>query len=891
MAAKESHEPKSTEKRGVQMLFPELFTHGSVLLITKRGPSEIVSVSAVDVGWKALGLSELPLEWTPPFFVVSAECFKRQNSYGKLNSWVPRCVTRTAFAKFDSLIIRSSGTVERMHDRGSLLSKRCKPFEIISTIKELRAEIPESSRPHVHWIVQKAIRSQRRGHLSNERRVSRDPRDWIIEFEASVNSPGHAVRIGIRPWREGAEVSLMDLECRSETEISLRLRQVAKWGLQSDSRIHFEWVWDGRKLWIVQADTEESTGGTNPTLVLKTSIPKVDIGALRCFHVAESIDYERYDKLRNAALYKTLNYKMPSFFVFDDPAAISKILEGDIFDDIEKDLDSLINRPLIIRTDGATIPAEKWEMLPRSDPLTSTKEASDWLLNRFRVEIQKADLEAERLCLIAHHFIPSVASAWARAEPETRFVRIEALWGIPEGLYWYSHDTFEVDTQEVRLPSVGSPNIIRFRVCGRRLRYKRTFVANGENGKWTPAVVCAPFDWRPSITKQEWLFEIALSTRRIADLEGYPVAVMWFVNNHPATTQHRVLPWYHIKSELVGPARAAPSRKFTSSDDFRIATKADWKMLQQRIRSGDRLERVVVEPEDAALIRNRTFAKELGKLGARKKFVIELAGGILSHAYYIFTKEGAQVECIDLVGVEEELADYNKIVRDRIPEIISKRGERTESVRLKGEALIEALRQKLVEESFEALDAKSGHDLISELADVSEVIDALCSALRYSPSHLRSTQKKKASETWGIEKGVMLTRTATPHSIHQPRPELLKPLLTFQANVPETQVIGRPSDLPTKPLYRRPDLRHVNRQPEKLFTFATEVNKLGDLSATLNFSLPIDTGVEQQFALTLELHRSGGDLRGQIRVRLLPSQAQFNFSEYPAKRQNDISDK
>ena len=685
------------------------------------------------------------------------------------------------------------------------------------------------------------------------------------------------IPIGIRNWRDSRDVSSLDLECGSQTEIILRLRQVAKWGLRFKPRIHFEWVWDGRRLWIVQADAEEMATGIDPTSKLP-SIPRTDIGTLHTFHRAEAADYEKYIKLRNAARYRELGYDMPPFFVADDPSGISRILRGDIFDDLEKDLVDLTRRPLIIRTDGVDIPEEKREMLPRSDPLTSAVDAKNWLLNRFSTEIKKADLMDGRICLIAHHFIPSVASAWARAEPETRLVRIEALWGIPEGLYWFSHDTFEVDTQEVKLRDAESLDGTQFSVS-KRLRYKGTFVTANNNGKWDAANVCAPFDWRSSIKKQEWLFEIALSTRRIAEKEGYPVAVMWFVDNHESATRNKVLPWYHFKSELVDPLRASPRHKFSSSDDFLIKDEANWETLQQNLEAGVRIERVVVDPVDTVLIRNPTFAKNLGKLGAAKKFVIELSGGVLSHAYYILTKEGAQVECIDLFGAKEELAEYNKIVRDKIPEIISKRGESTEVVTLEGEALTTALRQKLVEESFEVLDAKYDSDVISELADVREVISALCSALKHSSSRLIAVQKKKRQKRGGFKKGVMLTRTTTPHSIHQPTPQSLEPLLKLQAEIVATQVITRPSDLPTKPLHRRPDLRQVRQQPEKLFTFATELNKLGDLSAKLHFSLPIESRNQRQFDLRLELRRSAGLLRGKIRVRLLPSQSPLEFAD------------
>ena len=235
------------------------------------------------------------------------------------------------------------------------------------------------------------------------------------------------------------------------------------------------------------------------------------------------------------------------------------------------------------------------------------------------------------------------------------------------------------------------------------------------------------------------------------------------------------------------------------------------------------------------------------------------------------------MECIDLSGVDEDLVEYNKIVRDRIPEIISERGERAESVYLEDEALLTALLQKLVEESFEAVDARSDHHLIGELADVSEVIRALCLALQLSPSDLKAIQKEKRENRGGFEKGVMLRQTVTPHSIQILSPEVAKPRLMLEAQAPETHIIGRRTHLPSKPFYRRPDLRHVDKHPEKLFTFATEINKLGDVSATLHFSMPVDNGDDRGFTLTLELQRSGGVLRGNIRVQILPSQATFDF--------------
>lgn len=851
-----------------------------VILITETGPNVIPSgqVSSRELGWKAFGLSALPVEWTPPFFVVSERCFEHEVARNTLNSWISDSQNRLAFGL--PLMIRSSGSDETMHHRGSLVSALCESKNVAISLERLRTTIPTSDRAKVNWILQKAITPHRKGHLSNERRVSREPRDWAIEFEPTDGRKGYATSLGIRPWREGWGPSSLDLSCASETEIPLRLRQVAKWAFHMSPRIHFEWVWDGEKLWIVQADAAEPVQGRIPTAGLPSKIQTDSIGCLTVFRLADVDDYKRYGKLRNAALYKKFGYAMPPFYIVDHRPTIARLISGEISPLIEQDLKELTKRPLMIRTDGSNIPQDKREMLPRSDPLATLDEAKHWISNVFTGDINKLELANHDLCLIAHHFIPSVSSAWARAEPGQPIVRIESLWGVPEGLYWYSHDTFEVDTGGVKLKKVRVSTDLSFKVLT-RLRYKGTFVAADESGKWAPASVHPPYDWRPSIRKQAWLFEIAQITRQVAETSSSPVAIMWFVDNHPQATRHQVLPWYHSKSEMIGTPRAAPRRKIATANDFFIRSDADWRALQDNLQSGMRIERVVVEPSDAALIRNPTFAKALAELAARWKFVIELSGGILSHVYYMLTRSGAQVECIDLFGINEDQVDYNKIVRDKIPDIIEKRGERAKIVRLRGEALITALKQKLVEEAFEALDARSGDDLAGELADVKEVIGALCAALKLKESHVDSLQREKHQKRGGFEKGIMLERTTTPHSIHQSAGSPPDGKLQFQEEKHPSQVIENQADLPTASLYRRPDLRQVEKQIEKLFAFATETNKLGSLKSTLEFTLPIEPGDERGFALTLELRRTANTLKGNIRVRLVPSQLVINFPERP----------
>src|SRR5438105_11942646 len=88
-----------------------------------------------------------------------------------------------------------------------------------------------------------------------------------------------------------------------------------------------------------------------------------------------------------------------------------------------------------------------------------------------------------------------------------------------------------------------------------------------------------------------------------------------------------------------------------------------------------------------------------------------------------------------------------------------------EIIELKADALILALKRKLVEEAYEALDAKGGGDLVGELADIQEVILALLKSLEYSNADFESDRKEKRSNRGGFDQGLMLLKTTAPHSI------------------------------------------------------------------------------------------------------------------------------
>ena len=96
-----------------------------------------------------------------------------------------------------------------------------------------------------------------------------------------------------------------------------------------------------------------------------------------------------------------------------------------------------------------------------------------------------------------------------------------------------------------------------------------------------------------------------------------------------------------------------------------------------------------------------------------------------------------------------------KLVRDGIPEIIRSSGGSPELVTLDNAQYHWALRLKLVEEANEVMEAEDG-DLVSELADVVEVLTALARANRIDWTVIERTMQEKRTERGGFQHRVWL---------------------------------------------------------------------------------------------------------------------------------------
>jgi len=102
------------------------------------------------------------------------------------------------------------------------------------------------------------------------------------------------------------------------------------------------------------------------------------------------------------------------------------------------------------------------------------------------------------------------------------------------------------------------------------------------------------------------------------------------------------------------------------------------------------------------------------------------------------------------------MKEFNKLVRDRIPEIIKANGETPHFHAIEDdEKYLQALLQKDVEEGIELAQDLS----LEELADKLEVIYAITKARGYTREQLEQTRAEKAKKRGGFDKRIFLEYT------------------------------------------------------------------------------------------------------------------------------------
>lgn len=102
---------------------------------------------------------------------------------------------------------------------------------------------------------------------------------------------------------------------------------------------------------------------------------------------------------------------------------------------------------------------------------------------------------------------------------------------------------------------------------------------------------------------------------------------------------------------------------------------------------------------------------------------------------------------------------FNKLVRDKIPEIIESHGEIPTTRILDISEFKRELSKKLMEEAQEAYDAKNKDELFEELSDLYEIMLSIVKAEESSFDEIISIANEKREKRGSFEKRIFLERT------------------------------------------------------------------------------------------------------------------------------------
>jgi predicted house-cleaning noncanonical NTP pyrophosphatase (MazG superfamily) len=375
-------------------------------------------------------------------------------------------------------------------------------------------------------------------------------------------------------------------------------------------------------------------------------------------------------------------------------------------------------------------------------------------------------LRAQDFCFLFHHFIPANAGSWSLAVPGVHRVRVDSIWGVPDGLLYLPHDSFEVDTRTDT-------------VTWQKLRCKSEYIDFGTKGEWFEKTAGSGWDWKPSATA-EALVTIAHQARSIADHVKAPVEVMHFIGVRPKSDMPSCLPWYFREASGMTVEDGASASRLRGQARV-LRTMADLSAAREEAQKGRR-EPLRLRPLPE-LVHSQEFVGAVADISVANQIVVELEGSVLSHAYYMLRKAGVRVSIVDPGAPEHvrEVRQFGKLVRDSVPRMIESGGEGAVVARATEDELLRLLLTKAVEESLELHAAHDEAQMFEEAADVLEVLRAICDVVGEDLDSLIERADAKRQERGGFEQGLVLRRT------------YIKRLETTKAGDPQFEVSTAPS--------------------------------------------------------------------------------------------------
>jgi predicted house-cleaning noncanonical NTP pyrophosphatase (MazG superfamily) len=721
-----------------------------------------------DLGAKASGILRLPTPWTVQDFAVISnrvcEAYLIRNEESGLTEVSNIILSGLSRTKANSfLIVRSSAANETLRMRGRYKSVKCEPqiLALVAAIKEvLNNFLIESKRitksSSFSILVHEYLEARSFGHISNERRIG-TKRSFLAE--SWINGDLEPIQTTLQSKKEVPSPSTSSpLLLRADDHLGV-LRELARWTHQNIGRVHLEWIISDGKVVVVQCDVESEDPVHGPMHLWKAVSGDFDSSRLKVFTIANASNCSDLRKTKSKLKFQQCGLPIAPLYLLRNTGIFQSLLDGSYPPEVKDDFVELAAYPFIIRIDVVAEGNGDWENLPASGPLRTSEDAKSFLLTNLKSATTRAR-RLDDLAIVVHHFIPAKAAAWVEAVPETERVRIDAIWGHPDGLQSFPCDTVYISLKEK------SQTIFS--------RYKDEYLDVDSDGLLYRKQNGPQWDIE-EVLQQRTTEEITVKTLVVAKHVGRPVRLMWFLGTDSTVNIPKCFPWIlvdedfpvdpFLKGEVHVPMQKmlqtiSQNRRLLMGRVRKIENHSDLEVFNSDPSLFDLGGRRVVLRPTADLIRSKSFLKLVADCVQQKQWRVVLEGSSLAHAFYQLKQFGADTEAsANYLSEPKRRVFYGKLVRDNIPNSIEAKGEQVDLRKLTKQDLRTALLRKLIEEAFEARSARSSDLLFEELADVLEVIRALANTNQSSIEAVAEIADRKKQKKGGFELGYELLTT------------------------------------------------------------------------------------------------------------------------------------
>lgn len=706
------------------------------IIASWKDDTKLLAGDTALIGAKAAGLLKLPRSWTPEFVVFTAEFYRcAQEAGGALAALhsLPReenellqellLKARAASGGQGDIYVRSNSPAETLMSRGmhrSLVSKLDS-----ASIAEAIDSIIRRASGTMCILLQLVIQPALPGHMSNERRITADPKRWLVEgLEGDPRSPSQIVVAS--SIRTADEVSLL---ANGEQQILAALRRVAGGLARIGNGLHHcEWVWDARRIWVVQCDAADSavTAAVSRTRA-KRRTPKPFQPLSPILHFSQTSDVwmklERPKRFRHSGLPAADVYFLTARDWVNNRAAAENGIRELCADDV------------VIRCDVSATAGHTDLLLPTSPASRDANKLFEFMDNETRA-VQSRNENLENFAFLPARLVRARASAWVQAHPGGQYARVDAIWGYPDGLLHFAHDSY--------FYYFGSDEYQR------HVRFKSKQLMPEEGG-WVTKPVHPPHDWKRVLSDVE-IRTVAEWARKMAAALNQQVQLMVLLRDDVTRGASACLPWHYTTLDI--PRYDAAFRTPLGMRSVEVVR--SWADLERLQASTEKPRGYQIQPA-ADLFRSEEFLEAVAAFAQTKNRPIYFEGSVLGHAYYVMARTGAEVIPVS----EEPRADrrqYGKLVRDRIPLIIKRAGSIARVRRVAPALARELLLQKVVEEALELRSAPPS-ETIEELADIIEVLEALRTQARITWNELEDVRARKREQRGGFSEAIYLEQT------------------------------------------------------------------------------------------------------------------------------------